>query len=87
MAITYTIKAIGILYRIKSVYLLSVLLTLYNTPVPLYFNYGILTWRSIIKDHHLHKLQKKAVGITTQSDYIAHTEPLCKQSRLIKLPK
>ena len=80
-------KAIGILYRLKSVYPLSVLLTLYNTLVLPYFNYGILTWGSIIKeDHHLHKLQKKAIRIITQSDYIAHTEPLCKQNRLIKLP-
>ena len=80
-------KAIGILYRLKSVYPLSVLLTLYNTLVLPYFNDGILTWGSIIKeDHHLHKLQKKAVRIITQSDYIAHTEPLCKQNRLIKLP-
>ena len=80
-------KAIGILYRLKSVYPLSVLLTLYNSLVLPYFNYGILTWGSIIKeDHHLHKLQKKAVRIITQSDYIAHTEPLCKQNRLIKLP-
>ena len=80
-------KAIGILYRLKSVYQLSALLTLYNTPVLPYFNYGILTWVSIIKeDHHLHKLQKKAVRKITQSDYIAHTEPLCKQNRLIKLP-
>ena len=78
-------KAIGIL--LKSVYPLSVLLTLYNTLVLPYFNYGILTWGSIvIEDHHLHKLQKKAVRIITQSDYIAHTEPLCKQNRLIKLP-
>ena len=80
-------KAIGILYILKSVYPLSVLLTLYNTLVLLYFYYGILTWRSIIiEDHHLHKLQKNAVRIITQSDYIAHTEPLCKQSHLIKLP-
>ena len=80
-------KAIGIVYRLKSVYPLSVLLTLYNTLVLPYFNYGILTCRSVIKeDHHLHKLQKKAVRIITQSDYIAHTEPLCKQIRLIKLP-
>ena len=41
-------KAIGILYRLKSVYPLSVLLTLYNTLVLPYFNYGILTWGSII---------------------------------------
>ena len=47
-------KAIGILYRRKS---MNVLLTLYNTLVAPYFNYGILTWGSIIKeDHYLHKL-------------------------------
>ena len=41
---------------------------------------------NIKEDHHLHKLQKKAVRIITQSDYIAHTDPLWKQNRLIKLP-
>ena len=80
-------KEIGILYRLRSVYPLSVLLTIYNTLALPYFNYDILTWGSSIKeDHHLHKLQKKAVRIITQSDYIAHNEPLCKQNRLIKLP-
>ena len=50
-------KTIGILYRLKSVSPLSVLLTLYKTLVLPYFNYGILTWGSIIKeDHYLHKL-------------------------------
>ena len=77
-------KAIGILYRRKSVYTLSVLLTLYNTLVLPYFNYGIQTWRSIIKEDHI---QKKTVRIITQNDYIAHTEPLCEQNQLIKLPK
>ena len=68
-------------------YPLSVLLTLYNTLVLPYLNYGILTCGSIIKEkHHLHKLQKKAVRIITQSDYIANTEQLCKSNRLIKLP-
>ena len=81
------LKAIGILHRLKSVYPLSVLLTLYNTLLLPYFNYGRLTWGSIVKeDHHLHKIQKKAVRIITQSDYIAHSEPLYKQNRLIKLP-
>ena len=49
--------------------------------------YHILAWGSIIKEnHHLHKLQKKAVRIITQSDYIAHTESLCKRNPFIKLP-
>ena len=37
-------KAIGIIYRLKSVYPLAVLLTLYNTLVLPYFNYCIISW-------------------------------------------
>ena len=37
-------KAIGIINRLKSVYPLAVLLTLYNTLVLPYFNYCILSW-------------------------------------------
>ena len=41
---------------------------------------------AIIKEnHHLYLLQKKAVRIITRSNYIAHSEPLCKQYDLIKL--
>ena len=79
-------KAIGIIYRLKSVYPLAVLLTLYNTLVLPYFNYCILSWGSKIKENHqLYLLQKKAVRIITHSNYIAHTEPLCKQYGIIKL--
>ena len=79
-------KAIGIIYRLKSVYPLAVLLTLYNTLVLSYFNYCILSWGSKIKENHqLYLLQKKAVRIITHSNYIAHTEPLCKQYGIIKL--
>ena len=79
-------KAIGIIHRLKSVYPLSVLLTLYNTLVLPHFNYCILSWGSVVKEnHHLYLLQKKAVRIITQSNYIAHTKPLCKQHNLIKL--
>ena len=79
-------KAIGIIYRLKSVYPLAVLLTLYNTLVLPYFNYCILLWGSKIKENHqLYLLQKKAVRIITHSNYITHTEPLCKQYGIIKL--
>ena len=47
------------------------------------FNYCILSWGSVVKD--LYVLQKKAVRIITQSNYIVHREPLCKQYGLIKL--
>ena len=72
-------KAIGNIHRLKSVYPLSVLLTLYNTLVLPHFNYCILSWASVVKEnHHLYLLQEKAVRIITQSNYIAHSEPLCK---------
>ena len=72
-------KAIGVIHRLKSVYPLSVLLTLYNTLVLPHFNYCILSWGYVVKEnHHLYLLQKKAVRIITQISYIAHCEPLCK---------
>ena len=67
-------------------YPLAVLLTLYNTLVLPYFNYCILSWGSKIKENsQLYLWQKKAVRIITHSNYIAHTEPLCKQYGIIKL--
>ena len=79
-------KAIGILYRPKSIYPHKVLLTLYNTLILPYFNYCILSWGSTLREnHHLHLLQKKAIRIITNSNYIAHTEPLLKELRLLKV--
>ena len=45
-----------------------------------------LAWGSrIINGHKLHLLQKKALRAITNSDFIAHTEPICKQFRLLKV--
>ena len=68
-------KANGILYRLKSIYPHSMmLLILYNTLVLPHFNYCILSWGSTLRENHrLHLLQKKAVRIITNSNYIAHT--------------
>ena len=42
-------------------------------------------WGSKIQTNHkLHLLQKKAVRIITNKDYIAHTEPLCKLLNILK---
>ena len=77
-------KAIGIIHRLKSVYPLSVLLTFYNTLVLPHFNYCILPWGSVVKkNHHLYLLQKKAVRIITQSNYIAHSEPFVNNTILL----
>ena len=75
-----TSKAIGILYRLKTIYPQLVLQTLYNTLILPYFNYCILTWGTTInKGNPLHRLQKKALRLISNSNYIAHTEPICKK--------
>ena len=80
-------RTVGILYRLKDIYPQSVLLTLYNTLILPHFHYCLLLWGSSIKENHpLHMLQKKAVRIIDNSHYIAHTEPICKVHRLLKLP-
>ena len=79
-------KAIGILYRLKTIYPQLVLQTLYNTLILPYFNYCILAWGATISEGNpLHLLQKKALRLISNSNYIAHTEPICKNLGLLKL--
>ena len=49
-----------------------------------HLQYSILNWGH--KNSRLHKLQKRAVRIMTNSKYNAHTEPLFKSLNLLKLP-
>ena len=77
---------IGIMYRLKDIYPKNILLTVYNSLIVQHFNYCILTWGSkIVNGHKIHIFQKKAVRIITDSDYIAHSEPICKELRLLKV--
>ena len=79
-------KAIGIIYRLKDVYPLLVLQTLYNTLILPYFNYCILSWSATISNcNRLHLLQNKALRLISNSNYNAHTEPIHKNLRLLKL--
>ena len=79
-------RSIGILYRLKNVYLESILVTIYNTLVLPHFHYCLLLWGSVVKENHpLHLLQKKALRIITNSDYLAHTEPICKKLRILRI--
>jgi len=79
-------KVIGILYRLKHIYPFTVLLMIYNSLIVPHFNYCILTWGSkVCIGHKLHLLQKKALRIISNSDFIAHTEPICKQLKILKV--
>jgi hypothetical protein len=76
-------KVIGIMCRMKNMLPREILLTLYNSLVLPYLNYGILCWRS--KINALVKIQKKVVRIVVNERYNAHTEPIFKMLSLLKL--
>ena len=78
-------RSIGILYRLRNVYQESVLVTIYNTLVLPHFHYCLLLWGFVVKENHSrHLLQNKALRIITNSDYLAHKEPICKKLRILK---
>ena len=76
-------KTIGIMNRLKNVVPSQTLLTIYQSLVMPYLNYGILVWGSKIKD--LSKLQKKAVRVITRSKYNAHSQPLLKALKILEV--
>ena len=39
----------------------------------------------IVPNHPLHLLQKKALRIFASKDYMSHTEPICKEYRILKI--
>ena len=79
-------RVIGVMYRLKHIYPQSVLLMLYNSLIVPHFSYCILIWGSTIENGHtIHLLQKKALRLVTNEDYIAHTEPICKLLNQLKV--
>ena len=79
-------RSIGILYRLRNVSPESVSITIYNTLILPHFYYCLLLWWPVGKENHsLHLLQKKTLRIITNSDYLAHTEPICKRLRIMKI--
>ena len=80
-------KGIGILCKTKDIILNSALLTLYNTLILPYITYCNIIWGncSISKINQIYRLQKKAVRICTNSSYLAHTNPLFRQLKILKV--
>lgn len=76
-------RTIGTLKRLKRFLPQSILKTLYNSLILPHLSYGILTWGT--KSSRLVKLQKYAVRTITNSKYNAHTEPIFKKLKLLKI--
>ena len=78
-------KTVGVLNRLKYEYPLAILKTLYNTLLLPHLNYGILLWGS--ETESIHKVQKRALRIISDNKFNAHTEPICRAERLLKVKK
>ena len=76
-------KASGIIFKLNDVLPYNVLITLYNALILPHLTYGILAWgydNDIIFKH-----QKRALRAVTSSRYNAHTGPLFKNMKLLKV--
>ncbi len=76
-------RSIGILNKQKHFIPIESKLHIYSSLILSHINLGILAWG--YKCERIIKLQKKAVRIISLSKYNAHTEPLFKQLKLLKV--
>ena len=76
-------RTVGVINRLKNYIPENALLTIYNTLIIPHLNYGILTWG--FNQDRILKIQKKAVRSITISKYNAHTEPIFKTLKLLKI--
>ena len=75
------------LYPVIYVYPQAILFTLYDTLIVPHFSYCLLVWGAkLMMDHPIHMLQKKALRIISNRGYVAHSEPICKEFHLRKVP-
>ena len=83
--IDYISKKVSVLSKLKYIYPEAVLLIIYQSIINAHFTYGLLVWGSKINTiYPLHLLQKRALRIVKNIDYVAHSEPICKDLRLLK---
>ena len=76
-------KVTGVMNRIKHQVNSSILLTIYNSLILSHLHYGILCWG--FHGNKLFKLQKKAVRIIGKEKYNAHTDPIFKRLKILKI--
>ena len=76
-------RSIGVLNRLKRFLPQYTLLLLYNSLVLPHLQYCILCWG--FKSSRLFKLQKRAMRYISNSKYNAHTSPIFKKLKLLKI--
>ena len=76
-------KTVGILNRLKHFIPMNIKVMLYNSLILSHLNYGILAWG--FNCGRIIKLQKRAIRTICVAKYNAHTEPLLKTLKMLKI--
>lgn len=79
-------RVLGIMYRVRKTLPKSALITIYNSLFLPQLNYQILNWSYSSRADTILKLQKRAVRAIESVHYRAHTDPLFKKNKILKLP-
>ena len=77
-------RATGVIGRLRHCLPQSILLTIYHSLIACYFNNHLLVWGNSAES--LFKLQKRAIRIVGGTHYLAHSTPLFKKFKILKLP-
>ena len=77
------LRVIGILNRIKHILPTQTQIILYYSLILPHVNYCRMAWG--YQSNHMFKSQQRAIRIVANSKYNAHTEPLFKLYRILKL--
>lgn len=76
-------KYIGIMNKLKRFLPTRILRILYCSMIQSLLNYSLLVWGT--NNNRIEKLQKKAIRTISNSKYNAHSEPLFKELRILKI--
>ena len=76
-------KISGVLHRLKYIYPQNILETIYKSLFIPHINYGLLLWGKNLDS--VAKLQKGVIRTITNSNFIALSEPLLKELRLLNV--
>ena len=76
-------RTIGVMNRLKNFLPLYALLNIYNALIAPHLNYGIMIWGG--NCNRLLKLQNKAIRIICKTKYNAHTDPLFRKLKILKV--
>ena len=76
-------RVIGLLRKLKYIFLKHILRSIYNSLILPHMNYSLSAWGN--KCNKIELLQKKAVRLINLKTPIAHTEPLLKKMKQVKL--